>query len=218
MAIINNEKYSLFYQRLSLIYQKPEVKASLEVILSVFTVMLLIFAAIRPTLTNIASLQKKIEDLESANKKADVKLAQVFSAQTQLNSFQNKLVLYDEAVPDGYSHKDIAGRVEVIARKHGLEVKTISIPGTQLFGSGKAVGDWAAKLVKKDADNIIQTRVDFVVTGNPQGVEQFLREIENLDRLTLLNTVVMSTENNRSKTAKSFQASGQIYFYFYQGS
>ena len=43
MALINNEKYALYYQRIGLIYQRPEVKASLEIILSVFMVTVLIF-------------------------------------------------------------------------------------------------------------------------------------------------------------------------------
>ena len=110
MPLINNEKYSLLYQRINLIYQKPEIKASLEVILSVFTVTVLIFAAIRPTLTNIASLQKKIEDLNTFNIKADNKIAQVFNAQTQLNTYRDKLRLFDEAVPDNFSYYDMAGR------------------------------------------------------------------------------------------------------------
>ena len=112
MALINNEKYSLFYQRISLIYQRPEVKASLEVILSVFTVTLLIFAAIRPTLANVASLQKKVEDLDSVNKKADNKIAQVFAAQADINKFQDKLHLFDEAIPNEFSYYDMAGRIE----------------------------------------------------------------------------------------------------------
>jgi len=66
-SILNNEKYSLYFQKVSLMYKRPEIRASLEVILSVFTITILIFAAIRPTLTNIVSLQKKIEDQEVIN-------------------------------------------------------------------------------------------------------------------------------------------------------
>lgn len=218
MALVNNEKYSLFYQRINLIYQKPEVKASLEVILSVFTVMLLIFAAIRPTLTNIASLQKKIEDLDSANKKADIKLAQVFNAQSQLNTYQDKLILFDEAVPDDFSYRDMAGRIELLAKKYNLDVRTVAMPGTVLFGTGRGFGDWSAKLVTKDAGNIVQALVDFSVSGSPQNVKQFLLELENIDRLAVLSEIVMSSENNQTGTVKVLRAVGQIYFYFYQES
>ncbi len=218
MPLINNERYSLLYQRINLIYQKPEIKASLEVILSVFTVTILIFAAIRPTLTNIASLQKKIEDLNSFNIKADNKIAQVFNAQTQLNTYRDKLRLFDEAVPDNFSYYDMAGRIEVLAKKNGLTAQTISMPGIKLFGTSKPVGDWAQKLTAKDQNNIIQMNVSFAVSGPPKNVKAFLIELENMDRLALLNSVVLSTEPGTVQGTQTLKANGQIYFYFYQES
>lgn len=217
MALINNERYSLFYQRLSLVYQRPEVKASLEVVLSVFTVALLIFAAIRPTLTNITSLQKKIEDLDSANKKADNKIAQIFNAQTQLDNFQSKLHLFNEAVPDKFSYGDMAGRIEVMAKKRALTVETITMPGVKLFGDGKGTGEWSAKLIKADVTKIVQAGVQFVVSGNPRNVRAFIEDIENMDRLTMLNSIIMMAEIGQARS-ETLKATGQIYFYFYQES
>ncbi len=215
MALINNEKYSLFYQRISLVYQRPEIKASLEVILSVFTVTLLIFAAIRPTLANVASLQKKVEDLESVNKKADNKIAQVFAAQTDINNYQDKLHLFDEAIPNEFAYHDMAGRIEILAKKNGLTVQTITMPGTRLFGTGKGFGEWSMKIVSKNQNNIIQSGVSFVVTGEPLSIENFLKEMENLDRLTFLNSVTLTTEPTTTKGVLTVKATGQIYFYFY---
>ncbi|KKT73178.1 MAG: hypothetical protein UW68_C0015G0006 [Candidatus Collierbacteria bacterium GW2011_GWB1_44_6] len=215
MALINNEKYSLYYQRINLIYQRPEVKASLEIILSVFMVTILILAAIRPTLTNVASLQKRIEDLESVNKKADNKIAQVFNAQNQLNTYQDRLRLFDDAVPDGFSYQSMAGRIELLARRRNLTVQTIQMPGVRLFGTGQAVGDWSTKLIKADATKIIKTDLTFTVTGEPRNVRGFLSEIENMDRVTILNTIVLSTETGPGGANVSLRATGQISFYFF---
>lgn len=216
MALINNEKYSLYYQRINLIYQKPEIRASLEIILSVFMVAILIFAAIRPTLTNIAVLQKKIEDLESVNKKADIKIAQVFSSQNQLEVFKDKLSLFDEAVPDGLSYRDMAGRVEALAKRKDLSVQAITMPGIRLFGTGKGTGEWASKLLIKDTTNIVKANVTFTVSGDPRKIREFLIEIENLDRLTFLQNVTMSLEPGQAGSSSSLKATGQISFYFYQ--
>lgn len=216
MALINNEKYSLYYQRIGLIYQRPEVKASLEVIMSVFVVSLLIFAAIRPTLTNIAALQKKIEDLDSVNRKADKKIAQIFNAQSQLNTFQDKLELFNEAVPDKFSYYEMAGRIELLAKRKNLTVQTVTLPGVKLAGPGKGIGEWSTKMLKKDTANIVKTEVLFTVAGDPKNIRAFLGEIENLDRLTLLENVVMMTEMGQSGKVSSLRAVGQISFYFYQ--
>lgn len=214
MALINNEQYSLFYQRLTLIYQRPEVKASLEVILSVFTVTFLIFAAIRPTLTNITSLQRKIDDLDSANKKADNKIAQIFNAQTQLTNFQSKLYLLNEAVPDDFSYKDMSGRLEVLAKGRGLEVQTVTLPGFRLFGEGAGTGEWSAKLVQKDQTNIASATVQFTVSGTPANVQTFLTDIESMDRVTLLRQITLSTETGPNRSLR-LKAVGELIFYFY---
>ena len=215
MALINNEKYSLYYQQISLIYQRPEVKASLEIVLSVFMVTGLIFFAVRPTVTNIAALQKRIEDLSSFNKKADLKIAQVFDSQNQLSVFRDKLRLFDEAVPDKFSYQGMAGRIEVLARKSGLTVQTISMPGIRLFGTGKGSGAWSSKLLTKNASNIVKSSVSFAVSGDPKKVREFLGNLENLDRATLLENIVMTTETGQAGKASSIKATGQVSFYFY---
>ncbi len=215
MALINNEKYALYYQRIGLIYQRPEVKASLEIILSVFMVTVLIFFAIRPTVINIAALQKRIEDLSSFNKRADLKIAQVFESQNQLSVFRDKLRLFDEAVPDKFSYQGMAGRIEVLARKSGLTIQTISMPGIRLFGTGKGNGGWASKLLTKSASNIVRSSVSFAVSGDPKKVREFLGNLENLDRATLLESITMTTETGRAGKTSSIKATGQVSFYFY---
>jgi hypothetical protein len=195
-------------------YKRPEIRASLEVILSVFTVTILVFAAIRPTLTNIVSLQKKIEDQEVVNKKADNKIAQLLSAQTQLNTFRSSLRLFDEAVPDDFSYIDGAKRLEYVARKNNLEVETVTFPGYTIFGGGKVVGDWFAKIIKPNA-NILSAQLSFNVVGKPQDVISFLKEIENMDRLVSLNSVSLTKQVGVSRAEDSLKATGQMTFYFY---
>jgi Tfp pilus assembly protein PilO len=215
MALLSNEKYSLYYQKIGLIYQRPEIKASLEIILSVFVVTGLILAAIRPTLTNIAALQKRIDDLESVDKKADNKIAQVFNSQNQLSTFQDKLRLFDEAVPDKFSYYNMAGRIESLARKRGLTVQTVSMPGIKLFGKGKGVGEWSTKTLTKNANKIIKSSISFAVSGDPETVRVFLEEVENMDRLAQLESVVMSTEIGQANRALSLRVTAEISFYFY---
>lgn len=215
MELLSNEKYSLYYQKIGLIYQRPEIKASLEIILSVFVVTLLVFTAIRPTLTNIAALQKRIDDLESVNKKADNKIAQVFNSQNQLSTFQDKLRLFDEAVPDKFSYYGMAGRVELLARKNGLSIQTVSMPGIRLFGKGKGVGEWSTKTLVRNADKIVKSSVSFTVSGDPKRVRVFLEEVENMDRLASLENVVMSTEIGQANKTLSLRVTAEISFYFY---
>ena len=214
-GILSNEKYSLYFQKVSLLYKRPEIRASLEVVLSVFTVTILVFAAIRPTLANVVSLQKKISDQEVVNKKADNKIAQLFNAQNQLNTFRSSLRLFDEAVPDEFSFTDSAKRLEYVARKNNLAVDTFSYLGFALRNGGKTTADWINKIVKADASNILANSVSFSVSGKPQNVIAFLTEIEKMDRLGFLNNVSLTKIIGSSKVEDSLKATGQMTFYFY---
>lgn len=214
-SLISNEKYALYYQKISLLYKRPEIRASLEVILSIFTVMILIFAAIRPTLVNIASLQKKITDQEAVNKKADTKMSQLLSAETQLTTYASSLNLYDAAVPDNYSYFDSAERLEYLARTHNLSFDSESFMGSTLLGKLDSKLDWAAKVAVPDANNIITDKVSFTVSGKPQDVINFLDDIENMERLAEIDTISLSKITGQTSTQSELRASGEVTFYFY---
>jgi len=215
-GLINNDKYSLYYQRISLMYQKPEIKASLEVIMSVFTVVILIFAAIRPTMVNIATLQKKIDDQETANKKADLKISQLLNAQSQLTSFQDKLLLYDEAVPDKVSFYDMSARIEALARLNSLTVESFLMPGFVMYGQDKTTGESTAKMAIPNKEGIVQPIVSFTVKGLPQNVRKFIGELENMDRLSYIKNLVFTKELGQSPGQEVLKLTGQIYFYFFR--
>lgn len=215
MALVSNEKYALYFQKVGLLYKKPEIKASLEIILSIFTITILIFAAIRPTLTNVVSLQKKIEDQEAVNKKADRKIAQLLAAQNQLKEFSSSLVLFDNAVPDSFSYSDSAKRLEYLARINNLAIDSISFSGSVLLSGGKIAGDWAAKIAKPGIDNLIIDQISFTVSGKPANILNFLKQIENMDRLAVLNNVSLAKQLGVNKTEDILRASGKVDFYFY---
>ena len=213
MAIINNERYAKYYHKLGAIYERPEIKASLEVIFSVFMVVVLIFAAIRPTLTNLAALQKRITDKESINTKADKKIGQLFAAQEQLTEFSSSIGLFDNAVPSKLSYTDMLGRIELLAGENNLSIESLSAPGTRLFGEGKAVGEWSTRLLKPDNEGMVAVPVDFQVSGRPNQIKNFLVQLESLDRLITIKSVNLIKEVNSTRGSEKIRASGQINFY-----
>jgi hypothetical protein len=214
-SLLSNERYAMYYQRVALLYKRPEIRASLEVILSVFTVTILIFAAIRPTLVNITSLQKKIDDQTAVDKKASNKMVQLLNAQKQLSTFANSLYLFDDAVPDGYSYSDDAKRIEFLARENNLTINTVIYTGETLSGNQNLKMDWAARIAKPSANGIINDKVTFTVNGKPQNVINFLNAVENMDRLAVLNSVSLTKSIGQTEAENSLKADGQVTFYFY---
>lgn len=213
--LFNNERYSLYFQKVGLLYKRPEIKASLEIILSVFTVMILILIAIRPTLTNIAKLQKKISEQEVINKKADNKIGQLVSAQKQLETLGGSLYLFDSAVPDRFTYSDSAKRVEYLAKQNNLEIESLSFSGVTVQEGKRPLGNWKEKISGVSKTNLIQNKVSFIVKGTPSRAINFLREIENIDRLAMLNELSLSKEIGQSKVSDTLRVTGKMTFYFY---
>ena len=213
MAIISNERYAKYYHKLGVVYERPEIKASLEVIFSVFMVLVLIFAAIRPTLTNLAALQKRITDKESINTKADKKIGQLFAAQEQLTEYSSSVGFFDNAVPSKLSYTDILGRIELLARENNLSIESLSVPGTRGFGEGKAVGEWSTRLLKPDNEGMVAVPVDFQVSGRPDQIKNYLIQLESLDRLITIKSVNLIKEVSSTRGSEKIKASGQVNFY-----
>jgi hypothetical protein len=216
--ILSNEKYALYYQKIGLLYKRPEIQASLEIILSVFTVLILISAAIRPTLVNITSLQKKIDDQTVVDKKADNKIIQLLNAQKELTTYSDSLYLFDAAVPDNFTYSENAERLQFLAKKNSLTMESLSFPGYALLGNSNSGMDWGKKILKTVNDGVFPEQIDFAIKGKPQNVINFLAEVENMDRLAILNSVTMTKQVGQTQAEDTLKASGRMSFYFYSSS
>jgi hypothetical protein len=212
-----NQQYSIYLQRVNLIYQRPEVKASLEIILSVFTVTMLIFFAIRPTITNIFSLQKKITDQEVLLKKTDNKIAQLINAQKQISDNSEIISLLSVGVPDKFDYFNYAKRVEILASKNNVNLDSLSLPGQSIAGTPSLLNvpaDKAKNYITPDKDGLSKVLTNFVVYGDQNGVFGFLSDLENMDRVALIDSLDISkTLKTALDTKGSLKVTGQVYFY-----
>ena len=214
------KQYSVFAQRAGALYAKPEIRASLEIILSVFTVTLLIFFAIRPTLTNVASLQKKIEDQEVVLKKADTKVSQLLSAETQLSENQGRLALLVDAVPDNFNYFNISKRVEIVAREASVTLSLMRLPGSIVLGGPDVpglVGDRAKEVVMPDENGVMMIGVQFNVGGGQEQVLNFMRSLENMDLLAVIQNIKIS-KTTTSGTGAGLDLEGRAWFYSFRSA
>ena len=216
----SDQGLNLYYQRVALLYQRPEIKASIEVILSVFTIALLIIFAIAPTITNIAKLQKKIEDQQKVLTQADNKMAKLISAQSQMTTYQDKLDLFDMAVPDSFGYFGMIKRIEILTAKNNVTLTKLSLPASIAYGNSdptKIKAVQMSKLLKADTNNLIQAEVLFGVDGSPSNVISFLSDMENMDRSVLINSIKLSKpQSTVIDKSKNLTADGSAIFYFYK--
>ncbi len=208
--LFDQSKYSLNYQKIKLAYQKPEIKASVEVILSVFAVTFLLLVAVRPTLATVAELRKKIEDYEIVEKKLNSKIAQLTSAEENLRENSSSLYLFERAVPDNFDYADLAKRIEIIAVENGVFLESLNFSRTDI--TGEKVTN--AKEDKKNEFIEGEFVMRFSLSGEEVKIVNFLEKIEGLDRMIMLENVSIKKVEDKELPEGKLRAIGEITGYY----
>ena len=153
---------------LAAIREQPIFAASLGLVLSLTLVIILVFAALRPTLITIASLLGSLQQQRDTEKKLDKKIVEVTAAQVVYLENESRLRVLDEALPTGQKYAAWGMRLEDVASE-----------------SGVMVADWSLLEGK-----------DFSVSllGDISGLKRFLATMENLRRLVKIESVRLVRE------------------------
>ncbi len=184
-------------EKIRIVYERPEMKASVEIILSVFTVVGLLTLAIRPTLATVATLQKKIDDQTVVDNKLSTKISQLTKANADLATYANRIPDYSLAVMDHPDESGLAKRIAVIAKDGNLTLGSLNFTAIPLIGQQINLSDKEKGSIKPPLEKdgkIAHYSVEFDATGAPSFIFDFLSKLENMDRITLITTVDLKKE------------------------
>ncbi len=187
-------------EKIKLVYERPEIKASVEIVLSIFSVTFLLLFAIRPTLAIVATLQKKIEDQTVVDNKLTTKINQLAKANSDLGLYANRIPDYFLAITDANDESGLAKRIEVIARDSNVRINSLVLNAVPLIGEqinlvGKGKG--AEKPTLEPGGKIASFIIDFDIFGGANQVFDFLARLENLDRVILISSINIKKETNK---------------------
>jgi len=208
--LFDQSKYNLNYQKIRLAYQKPEIKASVEVILSVFAVAFLLLVAVRPTLATVAELRKKIEDYEIVNKKLSNKISQLTRAEENLKENSANLYLFEKAVPDNFAYANLAKRIEIVAIEEGVVLESLNFSRVDI--TGEEVTD--EKKDKRESFVEGEFLLIFSLNGEEVKIVSFLEKIEKLDRVMKLENVSIKKVEDKELLGGKLRAIGEITGYY----
>lgn len=211
--------YSVYLQRAKVAYEKPVIRASVELILSIFTVTFLLLVAIRPTLTTVAQLQKKIEDQEVVEKKLTSKINQLVRAQTQLAENSDTIELYKMAVTENYDYGELAKRVEILAKESGVTIELLSMPKVAITGPliSATAGDAKTKEVANKEGDVFKNEMGIAIKGDFGSVMKFLKTVEDVDRLMYFTSIkIKRIEDARNSADKGkLRVTAKMNSYYY---
>ena len=169
---------SRYRKYLQTIRQEPLWQASFVVIMSLVLVIVLILAALKPTLVTIAGLVGQIDQQKKIEARMDEKIAEIQKASEQLQRYQNKLPILSEALPLGPNWSSFAETVTQVASQSGIEIRSLTL------------------------GPIDETGVNFNVnaTGSYPSLRKFVTAVNNLRRIAVISNISFSQENNEKAT------------------
>ncbi len=174
------------YQRylldvMALYRQRPDLKAYMELLLSIATIALFILFAIKPTLITIADLLTKIKSEETTSTLLDTKIKNLGIAQGLFNGQKANIDLLKQAVPDSPEVSSYIRQVEGVIKKDSVVTSTLSVDRVSLTPT---TGTASSNLLNENSIN-----VGISTTGSYQNLSSLIVDLENLRRPSILKKV-----------------------------
>ena len=184
-------------EKIRIVYERPEIRASVEIILSVFTVTFLLTLAIRPTLATVATLQKKIADQVVVDTKLSTKIGQLAKASADLGTYADRISDFSAAVANVPDESGVAKRFSLIASENNVAIQGLALDAIPLIGQKIKLADkekgGVMPPLEKDG-KVASFSINFDVSGEPTKVIDFLSRIENMDRVVLITAIDLKKE------------------------
>lgn len=183
---LRSREYQKYLMNIMALYrQRPDLKAYLELILSLITVIVFVIFAIKPTAITVADLLTKIKSLEDTNNQLQTKINNLGVAQTLYNSNQDKIALLSFAVPNNPAISDYVRQSEGAITKDQLTNLNMSVDEVKLSQA-------------TESGNI---SVSTITTGKYSDLLQFVKDLENLRRPAYIAKFdLISITNQGNKT------------------
>jgi len=185
-SFLRTREYQKYLLNIVALYkQRPDLKAYLELILSLLTIILFVVLALKPTAITIIDLLNKIKSLEDTNNQLQTKINNLATAQGFYNLNQDKIQLLSVAVPNGSEVSTYVRQVEGAIAKENIKNVNMSVDEVKLAQA-------------TESGNI---SVSMTTSGDYSNLIQFVKDLESLRRPSFISKLdIISIISGGSKT------------------
>ncbi len=180
------------FNLMALYKRRPDLKAFLELLLSIVTIGLFSIFAIKPTALTISNLLTEISQKQETIKQMDTKIQNLQQAQSILSTQQQKIALLSDAVPNSPSLGQYVRQVEGVIKKDGVVTQNLGSDQITLAGKSSTLAGPPdqRKPLPQGSSGI---GVSISVAGNYTSISSFLADIELLRRPLVFDNLNFTT-------------------------
>jgi Tfp pilus assembly protein PilO len=186
--------YPKFHKSLDSYLENPAARSYLTLGLTLFTLIILIFLAVRPTVLTIFTLQKTLTEQKQVEEKLSKKITALIRANKNYQNLKPVVPLIYDALPQDSKFKEYLILLEKTANE-----SQVTLAGLEFKGIPLSEASAAAKLPEK---------IDFslAVEGDYLKIRDFIKSLENLSRLTGVSEVKFSESKDQSSVIANIRA------------
>jgi Tfp pilus assembly protein PilO len=192
-------RYKEFFLNITALYKKrAELRAFLEIILSLSTITIFLLFALKPTVLTIVSLMQQIKEKQETLSALTQKVSDLQKASGILQQNQSSIQNINIAVPTLAKPNILAGQVLALAAKNSVEILGFSINQITLVGtsSNKSSSDF-----KPLPGESMEMPFSISIRGSYPNLIAFIRDFENLRVASKIDTLgVNSSITERGST------------------
>jgi cell division protein FtsL len=191
-------KYKEYYLNIQVLYkQRADLRAFLEIMLSMATIIIFLVFALKPTALTIISLYNEIQEKQKTVALLDQKISALATARRLMDQNQSSIANIDASVTDSPRPDLLVQQIQALAVKNSVTVLGISVGQVSLMG---AVQTAQTSAVVPLPGNAGQMEVSVSVRGDYPNLITLLNDIKNLRMVTKVDsTGINSSESDQGR-------------------
>ena len=181
--------------------KNPFATASTEFVATIILILFLFILAIRPTIITINNIQTKINELTAFNSSLETKITSLETLMPLINNQKSKIELLNKAIPDQVDFPNFEKQLRYLVQDSNLELSNLSFSKLPIISETK----------DESSDNTVSYTIS--VNGQYQNIKTFLSKLQNLLRISTIDSVTIQKPNNNVKeTNVNMIIVAKIYF------
>ncbi len=196
--------------------ERADVKAYLEILLSLATISILAIFALKPTLVTISQLIKEIEAKKEALTKMNEKIQNLSRAQNLYEKEKSKILLLSSAIPEKAAPELFARQIQGLADKHKVDVPSLGIQGGVILG-GQSLP--RSPETSQSKENVNELKFSINVDSSLEGyirLVNFLTDLEKLRTVNKIDSLKIATITKNNQKSLLMSINGNLPYYFKQ--
>lgn len=188
-----------FLDMVALYNRRRDIRAFLEVILSLATIIIFIAFALRPTALTIISLYNQIQEKQKTLNSLTQKIRDLQTANAVFNQNQNFISDIDNAIFTNPEPDTVSEQILGLASKDGVSVLGISVG--QVAFVGKSIVQRTTSDVQPLPNNTLSMPLSISTRGAYSNTLTFIKDVENLRIPIKIDSLSINSSQTQSGNA-----------------